>query len=432
MLPDNSRQQNIRNFRLLKAAWFLAIGLLIVSLVTSCASFQPTPTPVPVTVRFAYLGQEDDYAALAEEFHTKYPHITIELVSLLNENDGFRRIGESLQSADLVRLNSQMFGDVVENVIPLDPFMESDLDFSRAEFFPGSMEALRVQGAQLGIPAGLVPMVMYYESMRFTIAKLPEPSPVYDLDEFLAYASAINNQQASHDSGLFAVGYCTTPRGFDPVVFAYLFGGGLFDQLPNPTAPTLNLPANVRAVEWYASLFQTYQVAPQEITGEYQVYGLVNSASCGFWMSWMDMFGFARRLVTEPRILPLPRVQAPFSVAALDSYFITKASQHPQEAWLWLSFISRRQEASMGQLPPITSQLESVEFRDRVGENIAAVSGTLSKDTIFFGLDFMAGESAGEVYNLFTEAVTRVVEGEIDAQNALDEAQDQALQLFER
>jgi len=216
------------------------------------------------------------------------------------------------------------------------------------------------------------------------------------------------------------------------VVFTYLFGGGLFDQIPDPSAPTLNQPANVQALEWYASLFHTYQVAPQELGGEYQVYGLVYSTSCGFWMSWMDMLGFSRRLVTEPRILPLPRAQAPFSVAALDGYFITKASQHPQEAWQWLSFVSGRQEASMGQLPPITSQLESAEFRDRVGDNVAAVAGTLSRDTIFFGLDFMAGESAGEVFNLFSEAVTRVVKGEADAQSALDQAQEQALQLFER
>ncbi len=231
-------------------------------------------------------------------------------------------------------------------------------------------------------------------------------------------------------SGLYAIGYCTTPRAYDPIIFTYLFGGGLFDQLPNPTTPELNQPANVQAVEWYASLFDTYQVAPQEIAGEYQVYGMVNSTSCGFWMSWMDMFGFARRLVTEPRVLPLPRVQAPFSVAALDGYFITKASQHPQETWQWLSFIAQRQEASMGQLPALTSQLAAPDTLERLGEGAAAVAGTLSDDTIFFGIDFLGQGAAGEVYNLFTEAVVRVVEGETDAQTALDEAQEQALQLF--
>ncbi len=406
--------------------------LVVTILLAACASYQAVPTPVPVTIRFAYLGQEDDYAALAEEFQAEHSHITLELLPLLNENDGFRRLGESLQSADLVRLNSQMFGDVAENAVSLDPFMEADLEFSRTDFFPGSLEALRLQGEQLGIPAGLDPMVMFYESMRFTIAELPEPSPDYDLDEFLAFASAINDQQASRDSGLYAIGYCTTPRAYDPIIFAYLFGGGLFDQLPNPTTPELNQPANVQAVEWYASLFDTYQVAPQEIAGEYQVYGMVNSTSCGFWMSWMDMFGFARRLVTEPRVLPLPRVQAPFSVAALDGYFITKASQHPQETWQWLSFIAQRQEASMGQLPALTSQLAAPDTLERLGEGAAAVASTLSDNTIFFGLDFLGQGAAGEVYNLFIEAVVRVVKGETDAQTALDEAQEQALQLYER
>jgi ABC-type glycerol-3-phosphate transport system substrate-binding protein len=432
MFPELLHLKSIRSTRFIWPAWCLVATLFTAGLLTACTSYQAIPTPVPVTVRFAYLGQEDDYAALAEEFQTQYPHITLELVPLLNENDGFQRLGESLQSADLVRMNSRMFGDVVENAVPLDPFMESDLEFSRTDFFPGSMESLRVQGEQLGIPAGLDPMVMFYEAMRFTIAKLPEPSPNYDLDEFLAFTSAINDQQASKDSGLYAIGYCTTPQGLDPIVFAYLFGGGLFDQLPNPTSPVLNQPANVQAVEWYASLFHTYQVAPQEIASEFQVYGMVNSTSCGFWMSWMDMFGFARRLVTEPRVLPLPRVQAPFSVAALDGYFISKASQHPQEAWQWLSFVVRRQEASMGQLPPMTAQLASPEYRERLGEDSAAVANTLSDDTIFFGLDFLGRGAVGEVYNLFTQAVIRVVEGETDAQSALDEAQEQALQLFER
>ena len=42
--------------------------LLIPGLLSGCASYQAVPTPVPVTIRFAYLGQEDDYGSLAQEF----------------------------------------------------------------------------------------------------------------------------------------------------------------------------------------------------------------------------------------------------------------------------------------------------------------------------------------------------------------------------
>jgi ABC-type glycerol-3-phosphate transport system substrate-binding protein len=287
----------------------------------------------------------------------------------------------------------------------------------------------------MGAPAGLDPVVMFYENIRFKVASATPPDPDYTLEDFLASAGKINNQGASLESGSYSYGFCTTPLSDDPVFFAHLFDGGLFDSISAPTQPELNSTANVEAIQWYATLWSEHALAPKVTDNIYQTYQQVGATSCGYWMNWLDMFGFGAGLAVQPRVLPLPRVDessgtALSSPAFLDGYFITKYSPNPEAAWKWINFLLERQEASLNLIPPLTWQIESDEYAQRVSPDVLAVAQRLPSNMPFLSLDVFNDPRSSLIQNVFSNAVRDVVEGKAEPQAALDEAQAKAEEIF--
>jgi ABC-type glycerol-3-phosphate transport system substrate-binding protein len=409
---------------------------LIAFTISACAAPPPIPTSEPTTLLFAHLGHDTDYQRLAEEFHEQNPDIsiTLEALSVREPTEGFDRLIEQFQEADVVRINSVFLGpDQLGTIHPLDEFIENSEDFPRQDLIPGSLEALQYEGRQLGLPAGLDPLVMFYENIRFTIAAVTPPEADYTLDDFLASAQAVDNQSASLSSGKFAYGFCTAPLSNDSVFIADMFGGGLYDQMPVPTRPTLNSPANVAAISWYSSLWSEHALVPRVMDDPFQLFGQVSGTQCGFWMQYLDMYGFAETLPVEARVLPLPRVSdgnAYHSPALMDGYFITRNSPNPELAWRWISFLTQHQEASLTQIPPMIPHIDSDEYAQRASPDVLTVARGLPIDLAFFNLDYISDPRTVEIFNLFTQTVRRIIEDKADVQSALDEAQKQAEEIF--
>ncbi len=413
---------------------------LIIFIGTACSVVpSPAPTPEPIVLRFAYLGYEEDYSKLANEFQEQHPDVIIELVpiSVREQLRGFDLFYEQFQESDVIRVNITFLGtDQLVDIYPLDQFIAKSEDLPLQEFFPGSLEALQYDQHQLGVPAGIDPVVMFYEDIRFKAADAtPLSDPDYTLNDLLESARQVNNQSASLESGLHSYGFCTTPLYYDPVAFAYIFGGGIFDQMPEPTQPTLNSPANVEAVTWYARLWSEYALAPKVTENQYQTYQQISSSSCGYWLNWMDMFGFAKTYTVQGHVLPLPRVdesspQASSVPSYLDGYFITQSSPNSETAWHWISFLIERQEASLEQIPPLIWQIESDEYAQRASPDVLTVAQRLPRNMPFLSLSFLNDPRMGEISNRFQDAVRQVVVENADVQTALDEAQQQAEEIF--
>jgi len=411
---------------------------LIAVFIAACTAPTLVPTSEPTTLRFAYLGHDEDYKILADEFQEQYPDVIIELVpiSLREQVRGFELLFEQFQESDVVRVNTTFLGpDQLDSIYPLDEFMASSENFPRQEFFPGSLEALQYEQRQLGVPAGLDPMVIFYENIRFKVASATPLDPDYTLGDLLKSAKQINNQGASLTSGNFSYGFCTTPLEYDPVAVAYIFGGGLYDQMPEPAQPMLNSPANVEAISWYDRLWSEHALAPKVTNNIYQTYEYIASTTCGYWMNWLTMFGYAETFPVQGRVLPLPRVDES-SVSArsvpafLEGYFITRYSPNPEAAWNWINFIVQRQEASFRLIPPLTWQIDSDEYAQRASPDVLAVAHSLPMDLPFFSLSYINDPRVPEISNVFQEAVRQVVVDNADVQTALDEAQKQAEEIF--
>ena len=257
----------------------LILPLIFAGLLFSACipAMEAPPTPEPVTLRFAFIGSQVDYQDLVERFREEYPWITIDLVGLNNLQRGLDPLYTEFETADVVRANAAFLdGDQLALVRPLDEFVSADTALQAEDVFPGLMEAGQLNGQQMALPAGIDPMVMFYENARFRVANATPPGPDYTLDGFLAAAQSVHNpDEEVRSEGRYSVGFCTSPFGNDPFIIAGLFGGDTFDRTTEPYTPTLNSQANVDAVRWYASLWTDYQVAPPVEEDQYDMYSLI-------------------------------------------------------------------------------------------------------------------------------------------------------------
>ena len=414
-------------------AWGLALFLMAVTLSTPGCGLglvPPTPTPEPVKLRFAFIKNVADYTPLANQFQKLHPGLTVDLVPIDTFRDGGLRDVDMRDDIDVVRWGQDyLSAERREKVLPLDEIMVSDASFPHADILKGSLEALQYRGTQLGIPAGLNFVVAYYNAPRFKATGTPPPSLDWTLDDLLAAAVAVHSTEGADSQADFTYGLCVDPESGDPAYFAYLFGGGLFDRMPDPSHSTLNDPANVKALQWYADLHLRYDVVPDPdrigiLFPRGRLYEAITRGKCGLWFgAYADRGGrmWPFEWQAEGVMLPLPRANAPFGVIYVDGYYVLAQSKHRREAWEWTRFLLDYQEAAGLMLPPLQSQARSAQYADRVGKDVAAVAQRLPAEAIIMPTD--PDPALGRVMEVYLEAVAKVAKGDIDAETALNEAQ---------
>jgi ABC-type glycerol-3-phosphate transport system substrate-binding protein len=417
-------------------------ALFLVAMLLSTASCSlspapPTPTPEPITLRFAFRQNVADYRPLVTQFQQLHPGITVRLVPIESYNrDPLAEIDS--QELDVVRWGQGFLtADRAEQLLPLDEIILVDAGFPRQDMVKGAMEALSYKGIQRGLPAGLNFVVAYYNVARLKAAQAAPPSPDWTLDDFLALALAVNHTEGTTTSQAgFVYGFCSTPDNGDPLYLAYLAGGGMVDSLAEPSRPTLDDPANVKAVQWYADLRLKHGVIPDpdDIDMAFPrggLYEAIISNKCGLWFGqFADQGGktWPVEWISQGVMLPLPRSKAAFSYAGVDGYYLLTKSQHRREAWEWMRFLLDHQEAAGMMMPPLNSQIDSTQYAGRVGQDVAAVARRLTANAIL--LPGNIDPRLYQVMGLFLGAVKQAVKGDTDAETALKEAQVQAEALF--
>ncbi len=416
----------------------LVVGLLVVILIGTGCGRQAAPAVEPVTISFATPNYaRDSYARLIEEFEAAYPHITVKMMS---QGGPGASMEASCTTCDVVRVAlADLTSERIAEFRPLDDLIEAetsatDTVFPFSDLVEGTAEAMRLEGRQLGIPAGMNPIVVYYNTERFDAAGIKIPENRWTLEEF-----ALTVQTAQSPAGAvdYTYGYCPRPDMGDAAIFAYLLGGQLVDNLVEPTRPTLDSPANEDALAWYTGLRRIYQTnpAPEDVRAQM---GDINRAiwagRCGLWLGfYADRARFAGFLSdmgrAVPGMVPLPAGKGTIGVAALDIYAILRNSQKAMAAWQWIKFLIDQPEAATPLLAPRTSQLASQTYTVHVDKETLRIARSLP-DRLFIWDSTLETSAIGGTVAAYLQAVEKVVNGDLDTEAALGEAQMQAEALF--
>jgi multiple sugar transport system substrate-binding protein len=402
--------------------------IVVMGLVSGCAVAATTPEPDPVTITFAFPRSDQGfYEQMVELFNQDYPNITVELEPLRS----------SLTSSDLEEIDAFLaYPDEVTQfrdaglIVNLDPFIENDESFGLNDFYPGATQLFINNGKIWAIPAGMDVMVLFYNQDYFDLYNAPYPQIGWTWSDFLAIAQAATDPEA----GNFAYGplsYTADQDYVDLVLFIYLHGGRLFDDLQNPTTTTFDDPLTIEAVQWYADLIYEHNVAPtpsqlNKLGGtRLAIFRGIQAERFGMWVSvfsarggafyWPDEWPFNWGMV------PMPQDAQSISQAWASGYGISSQTDKPEAAWRWVNFLSRQMPDR--EMPTRRSILESELYEQKVGANIVEVARNVVEDSIVppVGIE----EVFADDLEIFGQAVAEIMTGKASPFDALSQAQKQ-------
>lgn len=398
-------------------------GLLFLSLSSGCV--KGTPTPEPVTITFAHLSlDEDHYAALVQEFNERYPYVTVELKPI-QPRDWWR----GQRGPDEVDVFTTFDGALSElqkqgSILELDAFVEQDMSFELADFYPGTIEHLTVEGKTWAVPAGLDITVMFYNQDLFDRYDVPYPEAGWTWDDFMNIVLALRDPQAN------VFGYASPDLVLDALLFIYEHGGRIADDLKNPSRITFNDLENIEALEWYFKLMHEYDAIPtpdEERTfgGNRQghVYYGFAQGKVGMWTGAFSQWG-GRYWPTEWDmrwgIVPLPRDVRAVTVCSVEGYFISAQTEHPRACWQWIAFLSRQMPERL--VPARKSLVESEAYEQRVSSGIVvAVRQSVEGELLMAPTN--APEELTQAFEAFGEAIEEVANERSTPLEAMEWAQ---------
>jgi len=152
----------------------------------------------PTTLNWAIWGNTPPEIAsaqhLADLVHKSDPSLTVK-VQTMSWPDYWTKLPTLLAGGDAPCIVGMQMGHVREfkdSLLPLNDKLAA-ASITAADFDPGIMKALQVDGKQMAVPYDLGPIVMYYNKDKFKGAGLTEPTNGWKTDEFVADAKKLTS-----------------------------------------------------------------------------------------------------------------------------------------------------------------------------------------------------------------------------------------------
>jgi len=420
-----------------RGRWWLGLRLtwiILALLLTACtAPRAPTATVEPVVISFAcYDWQKAAYEAAAEAFHEANPDIVVHIVSI-EELLGLDQKEPSLPTGFTQRLASA--ADTLAWAVnppatrqglfrDLQPFIEADSHFRPEDFYPGALESLQWDGGTWGVPAQIRVHLIFYDKQAFDAAGVDYPTADWTWNEFLEKALALTEREGD---AVTRWGYVEAQS--NPIPFLAGRVDSLVDRSVATVSPSLDRPEVAEALHWYADLHRKHHVMPHlkrpDGASQPPEMNLIAEGKAAMWSDVSESFGWRNR-EREVGMVPYPVEDQNDTTTPIwpwPVYAMSAGTAYPQEAWRWLSFLSRHQgvgDFDVSYLPPRRSMAEEIDYWEGLDEDVAA--------TYRYALDHaLIQKPLHDVTYLLNDAVEVVLNGEADAESALAEAQAEAV-----
>ncbi len=390
----------------------VAAVFCVVVLLGGCADFTVLGPREPVTVRFTAPGAASYYEPLVEAFEDQHRNITIELV------DGMFFGYEQLADVDVIIAPQSNIADLIDGgfAMSLHELIAQDDAFDLADFYPGAVEALTVQGQRWAIPYMADAIVMFYNRDLYDKHNVPYPDAGWTWQGFLDRAVSLTDESV----GEYGYAYQLTGQMafIEPMLLIYQHGGQVFDNPADPTALTLNEPLNVEALQWYADLIHRHGVAPPPVNRQMPFpQAGVEAGKYAMWLGFLS----DRWEELNVGVAPVPGDANAVTLGAVLGLFIRADTQDPQACWEWVKFVTN--EAPPFLMPARRSLAEAgaamnpdfVEAGRASLETMLPLNLNLDPTSLLY-------KQWGTIMQAFTTAVVDIQNGD-PVGPALDEAQ---------
>lgn len=350
----------------------LSVAMLL-SLVLSACAATATSTPAAdrtIVIR-AGTGDGGDgltpHQQIIQNFEDANPNVIVQLEPVSGRDYYARLLTQLAAKAapDIMQIGDDAVPSFVTKnaFVPLDDYLKNS-NFDASIYLPGLLDPGKVNGKQYLLPKDYSPLAVYYNKKLFDAASVPYPADGWTWDDLLATAQKLTLKD---DSGKVTQWGIQLPAawttGFEYWVAAA--GGTLISKDGKSFAGAMDSPEVARAVQFYADLYNKYQVAPQP--ADMNAFGGGNSEFANGKAAMM-LFGRWPQsgFKTNPNISlgvvapPMDKVRA--NILFWGGFGIATSSKEPDTAFKYLSFVSGEPGAQVWKdwaLPAVRSVAES-------------------------------------------------------------------------
>ncbi len=250
--------------RTLLGAGAAALALIM----TGCSGGGDADGPVELTFWHGYTEADGDVLeAIVEDFNASHEDITIatEVKTWASIDDTLLTALSAGEGPDIVAMPAERLPVYASRgaFASLDDFYE-DEDSNTAHLVPGAVDMVEVEGEKYGVPAGFVPLAVYYNTSLFEDAGIEEFPQ--DWDQWVEAAEQLtvdeNGDGTPEQYGAVIPDHETVANGLWPSLF-YGNGGGIVED----GQAVIDSPQNAETLEFWRSAIVDDQISPTGVDG---------------------------------------------------------------------------------------------------------------------------------------------------------------------
>ena len=351
---------------------FLMVAIVLSLAFTACAPTVPaTPAADSTIVIRAGTGDGGDgltpHQQIIQNFEDLNPNVIVQLEPV-SGRDYYARLLTQLSAKaapDIMQVGDDAVPSFVSKgaFIPLDTYLEES-GFDAGIYLPGLLEPGQVDGKQYLLPKDYSTLAVYYNKALFDAASVPYPEEGWTWEDLLATAQKLTIKDADGNVTQWGIQLpAAWTTGFEYWVAAA--GGSLISTDGKSFVGYMDSPEVARAVQFYADLYNKYQVAPQP--ADMNAFGGGNSefangkAAMMLFGRWPQS-GFKTNPNISLGVVAPPKDKVRANILFWGGFGIATSSTQPDTAFKYLSYVSGEPGAQVWKdwaLPAVRSVAES-------------------------------------------------------------------------
>ncbi|GAK56711.1 ABC-type sugar transport system, periplasmic component [Candidatus Vecturithrix granuli] len=237
--------------------------------------------------------------------------------------------------------------------LDLTPFLEKEGAAFLEPWYPLTLDLMKFEGKMHAMPGDYMVMILLYNTELFKAAGLDPLKPPKTWDEFLDYAQKLT-RDTNGDGRIDQWGFGTVGAkdpGFTLRFSSFLwsFGGDyLTPDLKHSALDSLEAKA---AFTFFVELHTKHKVVPpgvtsmtpQEVRTQMAQQKVAMILSSGWGVPLIDSLNPDLKAPDVLNAAPIPIKTEPMTTVWLSSWVISAQTQHPEEAWELVKFVTTKE-----------------------------------------------------------------------------------------